>query len=284
MVQRLGLLLFLFALTSCAATAPLSPREPTAGVPSFTVMTYNVHKDRWNDASTVAAVGAPGADIVCLQEITRAWEGAIRAKYAAQYPHMIFAPKENAGGLAILSRYPLENRGIVPVPGDLHPGWIVVADAPGGRIQIIHVHLRSLFNGDSNWVSNYFNTDRDHLAEIRLFLGNAEQAKPEAEGPLPTIVLGDFNEGVSGETVKHLEEQGFRNALPLFRPGQFTWHAKSVGGMLDMTIDHVMFDDAFEPLSAWVDRRGKSDHLPVLARFEWSPEHLQRNQATASPP
>jgi vancomycin resistance protein VanJ len=257
--------------SSCAAVAPLSPREPTPGTASFTVMTYNIHRDRSNDPSTVAAVGAPDADVVCLQEVTRAWESALRGAYATKYPHMLFAPKENAGGLAVLSRFPLEDRGVVPVPGDLHPGWIVVADAPGGRVQLVHVHLRSMFNGTSDWVSNYFATEKDHLAELALFMDGAEGAKPAAEEKLPTVVLGDFNESPSGDTVKHLEGLGFRNALPLFRPGQYTWHSPSVGGMLDMTIDHVMFDDAFEPLSAWVDRRGRSDHLPVIARLEWSP-------------
>lgn len=265
----LGAILLAALGSSCAAVPPLSPREPTPGVPSFTVMTYNIHKDRSNDASTVLAVGASDADVVCLQEVTGAWEASLRKAYATKYPYMLFAPKENAGGLAVLSRFPLEDRGVVPVPGDLHPGWIVVGDLPGGRVQLVHVHLRSMFNGTSDWVSNYFATEKDHLAQLRLFLDGAEVARPVDEPKLPTLVLGDFNESPSGDTVRHLESLGFRNALPLFRPGQYTWHAPSVGGMLDMTIDHVMFDDAFEPLAAWVDRRGRSDHLPVLARLEW---------------
>lgn len=253
-------LAFLTALClGCTGTPPATPRAPTAGAAHFTVMTYNVHRDRSNDASTVDAVGASNVDIVLLQEVTSAWEAAVRARWSEQYPHMLFAPKENAGGLAVLSHFPLEDLGVVPVPGDLHPGWVVHAVTPGGRVQVVHVHLRSLFNGTRDWVSNYFATGADHVYETRLFM---DRAMPE----MPTIVAGDFNEDPEGDAVRMLEGRGFTNVLPMFKPGQFTWYGRSIG--LDMTIDHVMLDGSFEPLNAWVERRGESDHLPVIAHVE----------------
>jgi endonuclease/exonuclease/phosphatase family metal-dependent hydrolase len=138
----------------------------------------------------------------------------------------------------------------------LHPGWIVHVETPGGRVQVVHVHLRSLFNGTRDWISNYFATGGDHVWETRMFL---ERALPE----MPTIVAGDFNESPKGDAVKLLEGRGFENVLPMFRPGQSTWSARSVG--YEMTIDHVMVDRSFDPLNAWVERRGGSDHLPVIA-------------------
>jgi endonuclease/exonuclease/phosphatase family metal-dependent hydrolase len=250
-------------LVSCI-TAPLQPREPTPGVPHLTVMTYNVHQDRWNDASTVAAIGAAGADIVCLQEISAAWARVIKERYAAQYPVMLFAPAEDHGGLAILSKYPLEDRGVLLYGAGFHPGWNVTADTPGGRVQVVHVHLRPRFEGDSDPLSNFFTTESDHVAELELFLSKTD---PQ----LPTLVLGDFNESPKGDAVRRLESRGFRNALPLYRPGQFTWQGKSVAALFDMCIDHVMFDGSFEPLSSWVDGSGGSDHLPVLASLELLP-------------
>jgi endonuclease/exonuclease/phosphatase (EEP) superfamily protein YafD len=248
-------------LQGCTGAVPLEAREPTPGAEHFTVMTYNVHRDRSDDASTLETVGAIGADIVCLQEITGAWVSALAARYADAYPYMLFAPKENAGGLAILSRFPVEDRGVLPVPGDWHPGWNVVVDTPAGRVQLLHVHLRSMFNGNSDWVSNYLNTHQDHIYEMELFW---KTIVPE----LPTLVVGDFNESPRGEAVRWLEQRGFRNALPLFRPGQFTWRGRSVASGFDMTIDHIMFDDTFEPLRAWVEIRGRSDHYPVIAHLE----------------
>jgi len=245
----------------CITTMPLEPREPTPGVPHFTVMTYNVHRDRSNDERTIAAVGTADADIVCLQEITEAWAHILKQRYAARYPVMLFATKENAGGLAIFSKFPLEDRGVIPFSNDWHPAWYVVANTPAGRMQIMHVHLRSKFNGNADPVSNFFDTSSDHLAELEFFM------KSTVPG-IPTLVLGDFNESPKGDAVRWLEARGFRNALPLYRPGQFTWKGTSVASMLDMTIDHVMFDGTFEPLKSWVDSSGGSDHLPVLASLE----------------
>lgn len=246
-------------LSACTAPPPATPRAPTPGATHFTVMTYNIHRDRSGDASTVDAVGAPDADVVCLQEVTAAWAATLRERYSAQYPYMLFAPKENAGGLAVLSHFPLEDHGVVPVPGDLHPGWVVHVSMPAARVQVVHVHLRSLFNGTRDWVSNYFATGNDHVAETRSFL---DHASPE----MPTIVAGDFNESPDGDAVKLLEGRGFENLLPMFKPGQFTWQGKSIG--LDMTIDHVMADRSFDALNAWTLRRGHSDHLPVVAHVE----------------
>jgi endonuclease/exonuclease/phosphatase family metal-dependent hydrolase len=172
---------------------------------------------------------------------------------------MLFAPKENAGGLAVLSHFPLEDHGVVPVPGDLHPGWVVHVSTSTARVQIVAVHLRSLFNGTRDWVSNYFATSKDHVMETRLFLDRASPA-------MPTIIVGDFNESPDGSAVKLLEGRGFANVLPTFKPGQFTWKGKAIG--VDMTIDHVMVDRSFEPLDGWTERRGSSDHFPVIAHVE----------------
>ena len=249
------------AVGCASAVAPRAPREPTPGAPHLTVVTYNVHQGRSGDASTLAAVGSADAEIVCLQEVNHAWERVLEQRYAAQYPVMLFAPEEEYGGLAILSKYPIEDRGVLHYGRDFHPAWYVIADTPAGRVQVMHVHLRSVFDGDADAVSNFIGTSFDHLAELRSFMKRTEPG-------LPMLVIGDFNESPKGDAVKWLEARGFRNALPIYRPGQFTWKGSSVTAMVEMTIDHVMFDGNFEPLSSWVDRSGGSDHLPVLASLE----------------
>lgn len=246
--------------TGCGAM-PVPPREPTAGSFHFKVASYNVHRDRSNDRGTVDAVGGSDADVVCLQETTAAWVSALRERYAEAYPYMIFDPKENAGGLSVLSRFPLEDGELLEVPGDWHPAKVFVVKTPAGPVQVLHVHLRSLFNGNSNWVSNFVSAGRDHVWEMELFW-------PKLESDLPTLVVGDFNESPRGSAVRWLEARGFQNALPMFRPGQFTWRGPSVASTFDMTIDHVLFDESFVPLDAWVRRSGNSDHLPVVAHLE----------------
>ena len=86
-----------------------------------------------------------------------------------------------------------------------------------------------------------------------------------------TIVLGDFNEESNGEAIKKLKDDGFRDVLPLFRPGQATWRHSSLASQFTAAIDHIMFDSTLEPLDARVLVKGNSDHLPLVASFELAP-------------
>src|ERR1043165_4327872 len=91
------------SLSACGP-APLTPRDPTPGVPHFKLETFNVYQNNYADASTVEAVGAADADIVCLQEIQPEWEAAIRGRYAARYPEMLFRSAPGSDGFAVISK------------------------------------------------------------------------------------------------------------------------------------------------------------------------------------
>jgi endonuclease/exonuclease/phosphatase family metal-dependent hydrolase len=250
---------FAVLLSIGCGPAPLEPREPTPGVPHFTVATFNVHYPTAGDASTSAAIAAIGADVVFLQETDAAWAAVLESD-RFDYPYRAYQVDEGPRGLAVLSRFPIEDRGLLPAPNDWHPGWRVVIDSPAGKLQVFHVHLRSKFEGTSNPVSDFFATPADHRMQIADFFASAE--------PLPTLVVGDFNEEPGGAAIEWLEDRGFCNVLPLYHPGQWTWRGRSVAGQFALTIDHVLFDPALVPLDAWVAGSGNSDHSPVVAHFE----------------
>ena len=247
------------ALAACGPV-PLEPRDPDPGAAHFVVQSYNVKDEKSSDPATVEAVGAANADIVALQEVTPAWEQTLRARYTDAYPYMLFHPLEGAEGLGFLSRYPLRDRGVLEEPHGWHPAWHAEAETDMGRVQLLNVHLRSMFTGRSNVVTAYFSTTVDHVEEMQRF------AQVREEG-IPTIILGDFNEEPDGAALQLLESQGFRNALPLFHPGQPTWH-NPPSWQMQQTIDHVLFDRAFTPLNSWVENIGNSDHLPVLLHVQ----------------
>jgi endonuclease/exonuclease/phosphatase family metal-dependent hydrolase len=246
-------------LLSCGPV-PLEPREPTPGVPHFTVGTFNVHYPTAGDTETSAAVAAIGADVVFLQETDAAWAAVLAEQHAGAYPHQVFKVDQGPRGLAVLSRFPVHDRGLLPAPNDWHPAWRVVVETPAGALQVLHVHLRSKFDGTADPLSNFVNTPVDHRREIEQFFGACEA--------MPTIVLGDFNEEPESSALEWLEGCGFRNALPLYRPGQWTWRGRSVAGQFALTIDHILFDGSMLPLNAWVADAGNSDHRPVVAHFE----------------
>jgi endonuclease/exonuclease/phosphatase (EEP) superfamily protein YafD len=252
-------------MASGCGSAPLTPRDPTPGAFHFTLQTFNVEVGKEHDAATVAAVGAADADIVCLQEAGAGWPDALRAAYTERYPYQLYKADPDghpSGALAILSRYPVTDLGMLTGEGGWHshPAWRLRVDTPGAELQILQVHLRATFNGGSNLVSSYLQVGEDHLNAINHFTD-----QPTA--PI-ALVVGDFNEETNGEAVKKLKDDGFRDALPLFRPGQATWRHPSLANQFTAAIDHILFDSSLEPLDARVLVKGNSDHLPVVARFE----------------
>jgi len=251
--------LTLLVVAACGPV-PLEPRDPDPGAPHFVVQTYNILDTGGPAPATLEAVGAGNADVICLQEVTPDWEQALRTRYEDAYPHMLFHPLDGSEGLGFLSRFPLTDLGIHEEIHGWHPAWHARVDLAMGPVQILNVHLRSMFTGRTNAVAAYFSTDSDHLQEIQ-----AHSAYSEAH--YPTLVVGDFNEEPDGSAIEYLEGLGFRNALPLFHPGQPTWR-DTASWQMEQTIDHILFDGAFTPLNSWVENLGSSDHLPVLAHFQ----------------
>lgn len=239
---------------------PLEPRDPTPGVPHFRVATFNVHYPTQADPATLGAVDATGADVVFLQEADASWRAALAERFADTYPHQRYTVGEGPRGLAVLSRFPIEQYADLPAPNDWHPAARVVLRTPAGALEVLHVHLRSRFEGRSNPLTNFIDTFQDHVLELQAFM--------PARRKLPQLVVGDFNEEPDGAALDWLEQRGFRNVLPLYHPGQGTWAGRSIAGQLSLTIDHVLFDPSLVPLDARVGEQGSSDHAPVVAHLE----------------
>jgi endonuclease/exonuclease/phosphatase family metal-dependent hydrolase len=252
----------LFGLLACGPV-PLEPRDPDPGVPHFVVQSYNIQDTSSGDPVTLEAVGAGNADVICLQEVTPVWEAALRNRYKDVYPYMLFHPLDGSEGLGFLSRFPLEDLGFHEEVHGWHPAWHAQVQMEMGPVQVLNVHLRSVFSGRSNAATAYFSVSADHLEEVQGF-------SAACEAGFPTLVVGDFNEEPDASAVSYLEGKGFQNALPLYHPGQPTWH-DTPSWQMEQTIDHILFDHSFIPLNSWVEKIGHSDHMPVLAHFEAAP-------------
>ncbi len=272
LMLRLSLACAALTLVACGER-PLEPRDPTPGVPHYVFKSYNVESQRAGDAPTLKAVGAGAPDVILLQEVSAAWEDLLRDHYSERYPHQLYRAKDipnpGAAGLAIISKFPVRDSGWHPgAANEWYPGWHVLIDTPTGTMQVLNVHLRSAHTGNGNVVNSYLSTDADHSHQMALFYD-------QCGDDLPTLVVGDFNEDVDGGGVEFLEARGFRNALPLFRPGQFTWRHTSVANQFTQTLDHILFNSAFAPLNSWTQNLGNSDHIPVMAHLEaaypWQP-------------
>ncbi|MBM4038267.1 MAG: hypothetical protein FJ290_07125 [Planctomycetes bacterium] len=231
--------------------------------PHFSVLTYNVNN--WalaSAAETLTAIRAAGADIVCLQETNPSWERLFRAEFREAYPHMGFRHARGAGGLGVMSRWPVEDVEHIPPTVGWFPAWLLRAETPLGQVQFLDVHLRPAMNDRGHvGVGPYFSTRAVRRKEIEALFAHA---RPR----LPTVVLGDLNEGDLSPAVRWLRGKGLVNALREFDRTTSTWHHRSGLLRIAWRLDHILYSKELHCVGARVIRAGGSDHYPVLATFQ----------------
>jgi endonuclease/exonuclease/phosphatase family metal-dependent hydrolase len=253
-----------FAIFAGCALFGRAPRAPRPGAFHFTIATYNLNNEDGANPWTLDAIGSAHADIVCLQEVTELWQVAIESTYGGTYPHRAFKIDEGGGaaGLGILSRFPIRDGGWHPGPNGWHPAWHHLVDTPNGAFKILNTHLRMATGQNGNALQSYLRAPADHEFELRLFLSQSTDR-------LPTVVVGDFNEGANGAAIGYLERAGFRNTLPMYHPDEPTWrYRRWIIFQFTQELDHILVDGTFEPVNAWVVKSGASDHLAVVAHLE----------------
>lgn len=194
---------------------------------------------RANDRSAlIADIAASRADIITLQEVSRA-NLSVVSELSAQYPHQLLCGDFTVGQIAILSRFPLRGETCSDTTGFARA--IVAAGGALGDVQVISVHLL--------WPWPFAQQDqtRDLVAEMATF------------DSMPTVVGGDFNMVPQGRSVAWVEQ-----VLGVARIGPEvpTFWLKGY----PMAIDHVFATWGRGLMS--VQPRFASDHHGILARVE----------------
>jgi endonuclease/exonuclease/phosphatase family metal-dependent hydrolase len=226
------------------------------------VLTFNVN---WGGAHmdlAAQAIRNSGAEIVCLQETTPEWEAYLTRSLKAEYPFMEFrhSATRMGGGLAVLAKGPAQEVAYVPSETGWFDGWIVEFKTAVGPVQVVNVHLRPPISDRGSWVSGYLTTGADRESEIERFFAARKQG-------LPTLVMGDFNDGENSPSVRWLESQGLANALPQFDRSTPTWNWRYRGVTLKRRLDHILYTPDLHCSAARVLRSAASDHWPVEAVF-----------------
>lgn len=133
--------------------------------------------------------------------------------------------------------------------------------SPLGRVRVIDVHLRPARAGVEVLADLPALPDA-HRAELAAHLARL------GDPALPTIVAGDFNEGDGEGAVGELAARGWASAVARRAPGAVTWRWPLGAMSLEKRLDHVLYTpEGLACVAASVRRAGRSDHLPVVARF-----------------
>jgi len=246
------------AVTSIAS-APKAHSPPALPAGALRVMSYNVNFGLEGDPAALDAIAQAHPQIVLLQETTDAWRDVL-VRGLPQFTHHHFAPPTDlpAGGIGVMSMYPIVlAEGLPSVDGPFVAQRIVV-DAPGGRIQLLNVHLRPPMSDGGSWVVGFFTT-RD--VRERELSWHAARLDPS----LPTVIAGDFNEEGDGLALAVAARLGYTDAIAQWVGKTRTWEWPVGGLTLRFQLDHILHDTRFTSSAAGIVEAGRSDHKPIWA-------------------
>lgn len=248
------------SLSQSAAPLVVAP----ASAPRIRVLTFNVNFGVADAMANLEAIEAIDADVVLLQETTADAEDRFRDTFSERYPNILWQDCCNAGGLGVLSKYPIAWDEYLEPDAGWFPGWLLAVETPIGEVQFLDVHLRPPVSDSGSWVTGQFSTRKVRANEIEGFW-------KAVDADVPVIVAGDFNEGADGRAVQFLADKGMRSALAQVDPKADTWHWPLKVGELSSMLDHIVYDARLSLLRADVHELGRSDHYPVVAEFTLAP-------------
>ena len=240
-------------LPSVLMTGRASAHEPTGqtcvGEP-LRVVTANAWFMNTDPAALVTWLSRSDADIIALQEVTPRWVVALEP-LARQFPYRKFLPRDDPYGIALLSRWPIDDVQPVDLAGDGIPSLVAKVDVQGRKLQVIALHTR--------WpVTAGLQVARDRALQQAAALALTQ--------PESTILLGDLNLTPYAPAFARLvSESGLRDALAgeAWRP---TWQAGF--WPLALPIDHVLVPRGSCVTAREIGPYVGSDHRPLQVTLQ----------------
>lgn len=265
----------------------LGHREAKEGKTPLKVLTMNVTQFNWNDgdhpSKNMRYILDEDADIVVIQEglVYFSYEQLKTVKpmlkeLYKKYPYR----KKHFFDVGILSKYPFDEVES-PVLAQDSLGYFIKAwdvDAPGGNIRVVNMHLSSLrFTRNDSQLIESMNTPSGRKKRIKSvtkkldvgFRSHARQARAVRqvldETPGDVLVMGDMNDTPGSFAYRTICGDDVRDAWADTGFGPiYTFHAHH----LYVKIDHILYRGDLRVLSCRRDKKGESDHYPMVAVFE----------------
>jgi endonuclease/exonuclease/phosphatase family metal-dependent hydrolase len=231
-------------------------------------MTFNIHHGEGMDgrvdlARVAALVRDAAADIVFLQEVDRGVERTARRDLPAELESLTgmacvfsnnYAFQGGEYGNAILTRFPIRRwtNTHLAMLGTGEPRGVlqVVVDAGGHDLVLLGTHLDHRPDDAERLAS---------VAQVRELLAQY--------GTMPVLFGGDFNATPESRTWTALSASFDDTWAAVGQGSGFTIPSRAP----DSRIDYLWVSKgaSVRPLRAWVPVSDASDHLPLVAEFEW---------------
>ena len=236
------------AITASLSVSPwTTPVRPTAVAgPSFKVLQFNVWYRNGNMARVIETVRQSDADLVVLLEAVPGLRNRLDV-LKDLYPHRLACPEAEPCDIVVLSRVPLESRGVQRTADRFRsPIMSFAVRLSGCPIAVHAVHLARPYP---------FNAPEAQLSQAR------DVARIVSAGTGARLVVGDFNAAPWSRTMQTIIAPA---RLSLLAGAGGTWPA-TLPRQMRIPIDHVAAGAGLAFLKREVLPQAGSDHAPVLA-------------------
>jgi endonuclease/exonuclease/phosphatase (EEP) superfamily protein YafD len=242
---------------------------PAAAPPSdairLHVVTWNLEVGSRPGVDSAGVIRGVQADVVALQELRPNAAAAIDTDGAivARYPYRVLVPRDDVGGMGLLSRFPISGPTfrVDPVVQE------ATLDLGGGRqLAVVNAHP---FHADFAGVFSGTNlpTGLDPSRRNADLVGIRDGIGALIAGGLPVLMLGDLNTAASEPAFDRFVN-GLRDVHREVGLGSgWTWRPIRLEflGFGLVAIDHVIVSPDIDPLSIAVTCPQVGDHCLVQA-------------------
>jgi endonuclease/exonuclease/phosphatase (EEP) superfamily protein YafD len=200
------------------------PDQATGGR-SIQVLSFNLLRSRADFGELLALAQVRKADVITLQEFSTDGLAEVeRLGIDRLYPHSVHETREEAGGGAIYSRFPLRR---VPAPdtGFRQPRALVMA-AGSIPFEVMSVHPMAPAGPRTT----------------RTWDREFNKLPPAGEPGPPRVLAGDFNATLDHRNLRDLISTGYRDAGDTIGLGLISTWPSTIRWPLPVTIDHVLVD------------------------------------------
>ncbi len=228
-------------------------REVQASALHLRLMQVNLLHTNQNFEALIEAINEANADVVVLQELTAEWRDQTRV-LSNQYPFNESAPRPGGSGMALISRYPLEEAQILSLDASTYLAVFARVNVEGASISILGLHPPTP-------------VAQGKFANRNRQLSEAGDLLRTIKGP--RVLIGDLNTTMWSPYFTDLvRRSGLRDSRLGF--GLLPSWPTQLPAFLRLPIDHCLISDEVAVEATQIGRLNGSDHRPLLVdlRFE----------------
>lgn len=214
---------------------------------AFKISHFNVLKTNHNSESIINAVLDSNSDLISFQEITEFWKIQLINELSNKYPYYHVIPRENSHGLAIFSKYPLED---VTVHYWCNKpsisGYFVLNDT---KVSFVTAHPIPPTS-----YALYKNRNR-HINLISMYLKDIDG---------PAFVIGDFNAVPWDSAIHNFKSKSSLSDSRISLATTYPAWSK----LVQIPIDYIFYTEEIECRSFQTISGISSDHLGIEGIYE----------------